>query len=305
MNVFFKWLDKHPRKNSKLGKHFSELHQIWQAGRQNDFPEADIDNAWLRVDSMVREAAKDRVQVPFIKRQPAFAAIAMAALLLGVLSSVYFFLQPRTNFYQTQAGETLSVLLPDSSKIILNAVSQIDFKEGFGTDHRHLNLDGEALFHVKKDSLPFNIVAGSAAVRVVGTKFNVKSREEIVRVGVQEGIVEFSNNMALSDSVVRLHKGEQSWCAESGLPQAPSKLTAQIFPDWLYKRLSCKQTPFAEICSELERRFNTSIIIKDEQIKSVHISGLFEAQDLEVLLKTICVLIEKEYRYEQGTIIIY
>ncbi len=305
MNAFFKWLNKRPPEKNKQGQHFSELQRIWQAGRQNDFPESDIDNAWHQVDRQIRDAIDTTPQFSFIWKRPAVAAFALSILLLSVLSSVYFYLQPQTFIYQTQAGETLSVLLPDSSEIILNAASQIGFEESFGADHRHLNLDGEAYFLVQKESLPFTITAGSSTIRVIGTTFNVQSRDENVHVGVKEGVVEFSKSTASADSSVRLHKGEQSWCTEGSLPVAVTQINTEIFPDWLYQKLSCKQTPFAEICRELERRFNTSIIIKDEQIKSVHISGLFEAQELDTLLKTICVLLKKEYRYEKDTIIIY
>ena len=305
MNAYLKWLNRRSPGKDKQGQHFSELDKIWQAAGQNDLPEADIDKAWRMVDSQIKDTADNIKRVFFFQKQPAISALALTILVLGVLSSVYFFLQPQIFIYQTQPAQTMHIVLPDSSEVILNASSRITFDENFDIGHRHLSLKGEALFHVQKGRWPFNIATGNTSIRVVGTTFNVQSRDDNVRVGVKEGVVEFSKISASADSVVRLRKGEQSWCTRSSLPVAAAKLDTEIFPDWFYQKLSCKQTPFDEVCRELERRFNTSIIIKDEQIKSVHISGLFEAQDLDALLKTICVLVDKEYRYEKNTVIIY
>jgi ferric-dicitrate binding protein FerR (iron transport regulator) len=65
-------------------------------------------------------------------------------------------------------------LLPDSSVVELSPSSSITYKEHFEKDRRALFLDGEAVFHVKKDATRvFTVFSSGITTTVLGTVFKV------------------------------------------------------------------------------------------------------------------------------------
>ena len=80
--------------------------------------------------------------------------------------------------------------------------SSITYKRGFNEGHRTLHLKGEAYFEVQKLTLPFVVKTYHGEITVLGTSFNVRSRNDEFEVGVNSGQVKVSNR----DSSVELNK---------------------------------------------------------------------------------------------------
>ena len=77
----------------------------------------------------------------------------------------------------TEEGVKAKVVLPDSSTVWLNSGTEIKYPERFSGECRRVEISGEALFDVKKDSLRPMIVKTNKniQIRVLGTRFSVKS----------------------------------------------------------------------------------------------------------------------------------
>ncbi len=89
-------------------------------------------------------------------------------------------------------GQKSKIFLSDGSVVWLNANSSISYFEHFTDSNRIVALEGEAFFDVSKDSLnPFIVRANGITVEVLGTRFNVNSRnsEREVTVALVEGVV--------------------------------------------------------------------------------------------------------------------
>jgi len=84
------------------------------------------------------------------------------------------------------------VELPDGSMAYLNNNSSIEYDKNF--DQRIVKQDGEVFFDVKKGISPFIVKTGLGEIRVLGTKFNVRSENKELEVEVQEGTVELKVN---------------------------------------------------------------------------------------------------------------
>ena len=95
------------------------------------------------------------------------------------------------------------VKLPDGSLVFLNQNSSIEYEEAFET--RNVDLYGEALFNVRKGGVPFIINTGSCEVKVLGTKFNVKSDGSNDEVEVVEGTVELKSG----EKINKIGKGQR------------------------------------------------------------------------------------------------
>lgn len=73
---------------------------------------------------------------------------------------------------------TFSTVLPDGTKVILNANSKLIYPIQFDKTKREVTLEGEAFFEVSKSDVPFIVKSKGVSVRVYGTKFNINNYYE-------------------------------------------------------------------------------------------------------------------------------
>lgn len=98
------------------------------------------------------------------------------------------------NEISTASGGQFQIVLPDGSKVWLNASSTLKYPNVFGAKERVVELSGEAFFEVKKQDSPFYVQTQAQRVEVVGTQFNVNAYddEQIAKTTLIEGIVKVS-----------------------------------------------------------------------------------------------------------------
>ncbi|MFT3846246.1 MAG: FecR family protein [Lacibacter sp.] len=78
------------------------------------------------------------------------------------------------NTIQTPRGGQYQVVLPDGSKVWLNAASSLRFPTAFTGASREVELTGEGYFEIEKNpARPFHVKVNSMEVEVLGTHFNV------------------------------------------------------------------------------------------------------------------------------------
>jgi ferric-dicitrate binding protein FerR (iron transport regulator) len=135
--------------------------------------------------------------------------------------------EPLFNTITTPDGGQYQVVLPDGSKVWLNAASSIKFPAQFAPDERLVELNGEAYFEVVKVSrpaknhtepqrLPFIVLSKRQRIEVLGTRFNVNdyAEENCVKTTLLKGSVRISslignNQKNVSPSAI-LKPGQQS-----------------------------------------------------------------------------------------------
>ncbi len=106
------------------------------------------------------------------------------------------------NTLSTPKGGQYQVVLPDGSRVWLNAESSIRFPTVFVGVDREVTLSGEAYFEVAKDkSKPFKVHVEGMEVEVLGTHFNISAYgEERISTTLMEGAVKVkhgTNNILL------------------------------------------------------------------------------------------------------------
>jgi len=83
------------------------------------------------------------------------------------------------NTMRTPIGGKYQLVLPDGSKVWLNAASSITFPVAFSEKERTVKISGEVYFEVAPDkSRPFSVTGANAHVQVLGTQFNVNAYED-------------------------------------------------------------------------------------------------------------------------------
>lgn len=127
------------------------------------------------------------------------------------------------NTIETAKGNQYQILLPDGTKVWLNAASSLKYPEVFSGKERRVVLTGEAYFEVAKDKTrPFFVRTAASpkdnngqVVEVLGTHFNINSygEDQAVKTTLLEGSVKVSN----ANASKILKPGEQSIIGNYGL----------------------------------------------------------------------------------------
>lgn len=122
------------------------------------------------------------------------------------------------NRLTTPRGGQYRIVLPDGTKVWLNAASSLRFPSSFSGSERRVELTGEAYFEVAKNrEMPFRVVSGDQVVEVLGTHFNISAypEEATVSTTLLEGSVRVSRTGS-GDSRL-LEPGEQSEVGGDGI----------------------------------------------------------------------------------------
>jgi ferric-dicitrate binding protein FerR (iron transport regulator) len=170
---------------------------------------------------------------------------------------------------------------------------------------REVLLKGEAYFSVDHDNRSFTVRTKNAAIKVLGTKFNVKSRRNKTSVYVKKGVVSVRNMLGDSTKKVILHKNESSACVDSQPPLKPVVVDSTLVPGWMENKFVFHKTSIREIIEELQYSFGKKIVLKDGDLGKLTVTGVFEQQDIESILSSICLTLNLEYSLSSGTYYIF
>lgn len=170
---------------------------------------------------------------------------------------------PKYNTISTPKGGQYRVILPDGTKVWLNAISSIRFPSYFSAGERRVEITGEAYFEVSKNKqMPFRVISGQQVLEVLGTKFNINAytNEPQINTTLAEGSIRL-NRINTSESSI-LKPGEQAQ-----LKTGNSRLAAKIVAADLDEALAWKNDafvfndmPITEIMQQIERWYDVELV---------------------------------------------
>ncbi|MEL1225057.1 MAG: DUF4974 domain-containing protein, partial [Candidatus Neomarinimicrobiota bacterium] len=103
------------------------------------------------------------------------------------------------------------------------------------------------------------------------------------------------------NSLLNLSKGQlidvKSEFISSNILQIP----IDQYPDWLNRKFYCNETTLESLCLEIERTFDIKFNFTDPNFKSLTITGLIEASDLNDVLQTVSILTEHKFKLDGVT----
>ena len=205
---------------------------------------------------------------------PLAAAACFAAFMFFNTGS-----DPSIILNDTGIAETTSITLPDQSTVNLNATSSLSFDENNFSKDRKLKLDGEAFFSVEKGQR-FMVETKNGTVEVLGTSFNVFSRENFFEVECKSGKVKVVNKSGQS---IVLNPNET--CKQTG-SQLQKTLTKVKESDWTKGIYHFEEMPLSEVISELERQFKVAVVMTAD-VENKKYTGSFEKKNLKDALHAI------------------
>lgn len=203
-----------------------------------------------------------------------YAIAASIAVVIGV-----FTLFTSNKSYQTNYGEQLAVTLPDGSKVQLNAGSELTHKRFFWLNNKTVNLKGEAYFNVQKSD-GFSVETSHGTISVLGTQFNIKTREDSFELGCFEGVVQFDQIDNPEHQILR--KNDRVVLSGNNLITETSE---ENQPNWMKGISIFKEAPLQEVIDEIQRQYNVSFQFKETDMSRLF-TGSFLYDDLETALKS-------------------
>ncbi len=267
-------------KKTKAYKQFSIINKEAQL---LESPNIDIQTALKQVKSKIQEQQK---KPKVIKLWYSIAAAAIVVISLGI-----FFNSSKT--YNTTYGEQLAIVLPDGSKVQLNANSKIEHKRFYWTSNRQLKLQGEAYFDVEKGA-DFVVNTNYGNVSVLGTKFNIRSRKNSFELKCFEGSVRFDNTNKTSSKILKPNDGIR--IQDDTINTTKQK---QSMPNWINNKSIFQTIPLKDVLEELEAQFGVQFKTETVNINRTF-SGAFTHASLEQALETTLVPMGITYKFTKN-----
>lgn len=233
------------------------------------------------------ELLKEEKVVPLYKSSGWRHAWKVAAVLAGLVLLATLFVirgldQKSDLAVTTDFGELDSIILPDNSRVVLNAHSTIkyskDWKEG---TPREVWLDGEAYFDVKHLNKNVNAIAPEERflvhtknidVEVLGTSFNIRERRGRIEVVLQTGRVKVHFKKATRGEMIMSPGDIVSYDpAENQLNKSVVK--AENYTAWKERKLILNNPTVNEIVSYLEDNYGKRIVLQTKDMGKRQLDG--------------------------------
>ncbi len=210
-------------------------------------------------------------------------AYALAGVCAVVLAGLFLFRADARRWTTTAVAETVQeILLPDGSQAVLAPGATVAFhRNGFGKRDREVRMEGTVYFAVaRNEALPFEITAGDAFVRVLGTRFQVARHDDGTCVDVVDGRVLFAACGA-EDRGLILTRGMHADLAAgadrpvSGTAESPNPA------GWATHLYQYDNIPLEDVLHELGAQFGCTLSSPDGQRR---LSGQFEGEDIKEIV---------------------
>jgi len=175
------------------------------------------------------------------------------------------------NTLATERGGQYSLLLPDGTRVWLNAASSISFPTAFTGRERKVTLVGEAYFEVAKDALrPFQVWVGNTLIEALGTHFNINAYgdEDAVRASLVDGSV----RVVQGASSRMIRPGEEAQVSQGSIHVATANLARAT--GWHNGRLVFSNTALPTVARELSRWYDVDIAYRGRS--NLHISIIID-----------------------------
>jgi ferric-dicitrate binding protein FerR (iron transport regulator) len=161
------------------------------------------------------------------------------------------------NTVVTPRGGQYQLILPDGTKVWLNASTSLRFPTAFSAGRREVELTGEAYFEVRHlPGQPFTVRTGHHTIEDIGTAFNINAYDDepVAKVTLTEGEARVNGQRSLT-----LHPGQQvRWQADDPETLAKDVDTEDVLA-WKNGQISFMNPDFSCVMRQISRWYDVDI----------------------------------------------
>ena len=334
-------------------RYFEEMKVIWQASGSADTSDTyRPEKAWQKIkkqpagdDDSLQKVSMDMIPPEtkrIIKRALQVAASVAIIFFSGVATSHYILkseieraeeltlLAGAEHKVVVPRGAKSTIVLPDGSKVVLNASSKITYSTDYGFSSRSISLEGEAYFDVKTNAeKPFIVHTSDVDIQAFGTAFNVKAYPEDLTIVTTLEHGELRVNSRNDNSMDVTLKPKQNVVYHKNEPMAPKQETKNrlvkpsvssesisdvpvvtvtdlvntgLHTSWKDSEWQIESQTFGEFAGLLERRYNVRMIFGSNDLLNYRFSGTIRNETIEQILHILTITAPMKYTIEQGVV---
>jgi len=183
------------------------------------------------------------------------------------------------NTITTPVGGKYSVILPDGSKVWLNAKSSLRFPTSFTGAERGVQMTGEVYFEVVKNpKQPFKVRCGGTEISVLGTHFNVMAYND--EANQKTTLLEGSIHLSSGNFSKLLKPGQQASVNQSTGIEVSNNVDLEAVMAWRNDLFIFKDMEIKDIARQLSRWYDVQVVFKGTPSKIPYTGTI--AKDVEL-----------------------
>ncbi len=262
--------------NRKELNDYSKL-WLWSHQLKDRAPQVKFEETWNRIGSR-KNTAKSRVFR--IGNLLKYAAAVLLVLNAGWWGSHLYYQLNEDAGQPLQVSADLAsnsvLVLPDNTVVHLRQGSVLRYNPKFNARNREVSLEGEAYFNVTSDPKhPFTVNTENAAIRVLGTRFNVLAEKgsPVCQTTLVEGKVELiaengKRYLLLPNQTIELNAENKEVKIK--------RVNTELYTAWKDGKIIFRDETLGGIAKKLERIYHVKFVFANSELADKHrFSGTF------------------------------
>ncbi len=207
------------------------------------------------------------------------------------------------NTIRTPRGGQYEVMLPDGSKVWLNAASSITYPAAFNAGERRVTLTGEAYFEIaslwrNNKKVPFVVETDKQKIEVLGTRFNVNAYDD--ETGIKTTLIEGRVKVTTENETVILKPNQEFNLGAEGI--STKKVDVEPSIDWKNGDFLFADEDLKSVMRKIARWYNVEVIY-DSEIPEESLSGqISRSRNLSEVLRMLELSGDTKFRIEDGAV---
>ncbi len=181
-------------------------------------------------------------------------------------------------------GDITTLGLSDGSVVRMRPGTRMEFPAT--EDRREVVLEGRAFFAVAADPIPFVVRTRVGEVTVHGTRFEVLTNGDELRVVVVEGRVRLEGESGF----VEVGLGQVGYLGMGSSPRVVDHSDVWSVLEGEDGLMVYEATPLSLVAEELSRHFGRDVTIVDEALGQLRITAWFEDESIEEVISVVCLV---------------
>ena len=209
------------------------------------------------------------------------------------------------NRIEVPRGSEYWIVLPDGTRVWLNAATELKYPVAFHAKERRVYLKGEAYFEVAPDkNRPFYVETEEGKIRVLGTVFDVNTHYTR---GVRTVLVEGAVALEWGDQKeIRMKPGELADFDRTTTEVTLKEVDVTSYISWKEGYFVFEDEPLEEIMHTLSLWYDKEFLFVGKRSRALHFSGHIKRYErIETILSAITDVTGVEFRMNGQIILIH
>ena len=209
------------------------------------------------------------------------------------------------NRIEVPRGSEYWIVLPDGTRVWLNAATELKYPVAFHAKERRVYLKGEAYFEVAPDkNRPFYVGTEEVKIRVLGTVFDVNTHYTR---GVRTVLVEGAVALEWGDQKeIRMKPGELADFDRTTTEVTLKEVDVTSYISWKEGYFVFEDEPLEEIMHTLSLWYDKEFLFVGKRSRALHFSGHIKRYErIETILSAITDVTGVEFRMNGQIILIH